>query len=140
MFSVNDAVQVLSVFIVTVQVPVPEQAPLQPVNVELASAVAVKVTVVPGLYASLQSAPQPIPEGLLVTVPVPVPALVTVSVYCTPVPLSCMSFDGVSGSLDVMFIIAVFVPPDAGVNTAFNVQVCAGGIVLNEHSSFVISN
>jgi hypothetical protein len=36
---------------VTVQVPVPVHVPDQPVNVELASGVAERVTVVPVLYA-----------------------------------------------------------------------------------------
>jgi hypothetical protein len=67
---------------VTEQLPVPEHAPDQPVKVELADAVAVNITSVPSLYASLQSEPQLMPVGLLVTVPLPVPAFVTVRVYC----------------------------------------------------------
>ena len=61
----------------TTQVPVPEQPdPLQPVKVEPTSGAAVNVTLVPVLKAELQVAPQLIPAGLLVTVPVPAPLLV----------------------------------------------------------------
>ena len=55
------------------------QAPLQPVNVEPASGVAVTVTAVPDANEAEQVAPQSIPAGELVTVPEPVPAFVTVS-------------------------------------------------------------
>ncbi len=64
----------------TVQGPVPEQAPLQPANVDPALATAVSVTVVPLAKAAEQMEPQLIPAGELVTVPDPVPALVTVNV------------------------------------------------------------
>src|SRR5437879_8420220 len=63
------------------QVPVPEQPPpLQPVKVELASGVAVKVTAVPLANGAEHVAPQATPTGLLVTVPAPAPAVVTVRV------------------------------------------------------------
>src|SRR6266850_340455 len=66
---------------VTVQVPVPEQPPpLQPVKVELASGVAVKVTVVALANGAEHVTPQAMPVGELVMVPVPVPDLLTVSV------------------------------------------------------------
>src|SRR5437879_4172079 len=67
------------------QVPVPEQPPpLQPVKVELASGVAVKVTAVPLANGAEHVAPQATPTGLLVTVPAPAPAVVTVRVKdCT---------------------------------------------------------
>ena len=64
---------------VTVQAPVPEQPPpLQPVKVEPAAGVAVNVTAVPLAKLAEQVAPQLIPTGELVTVPLPVPAGVTV--------------------------------------------------------------
>src|SRR5437016_3870002 len=71
--SVNSAVTDVSAFIVTVQAPVPEQAPDQPVNCESGSGVAVRFTFVPGAKPAEQLEPQLIPLGLLVTVPVPDP-------------------------------------------------------------------
>jgi hypothetical protein len=68
-----------------VQVPVPLHAPLQPVNVEPAAAVAVSVTIVPEANDAEQVAPQSIPAGELVTEPEPVPALLTVNVCGTNV-------------------------------------------------------
>jgi hypothetical protein len=62
---------------VTVHAPVPEQAPPQPAKVEPAAGVAVSVTEVPWPYVSAQSAPQLMPAGEEVTVPLPVPDLVT---------------------------------------------------------------
>ncbi|HTX52057.1 MAG TPA: hypothetical protein VMD08_01505 [Candidatus Baltobacteraceae bacterium] len=67
---------------VTVQGAVPEHPPpLQPAKVDPPLGVAVKVTLVPLAKLALQVAPQLIPAGLLVTVPVPVPASVTVKGY-----------------------------------------------------------
>ena len=71
---------VVAALSVTVHVPVPAQPPLQPVNVEPAAGVAVKVTAVPLANAAEHVVPQEIPLGELVTVPVPVPVLLTVSV------------------------------------------------------------
>ena len=66
--------------IVTSQVgDAPLHAPDQPEKTEFTAGVAVRVTTVPRLYGSEQSAPQVIPAGLEVTVPIPVPAVVTVS-------------------------------------------------------------
>src|SRR5207244_4111949 len=74
------AVTVVAAETVTVQAPVPEQPPpLQPVKVEPAAALAVSVTPVPLGKLAEQVAPQLIPAGELVTVPLPVPALLTVS-------------------------------------------------------------
>src|SRR6266403_296346 len=65
---------------VAVQVPVPEQPPpLQPVKVEPAAGVAVSVTAVPLVNEKAQVAPQEMPAGALVTVPLPAPVLLTVS-------------------------------------------------------------
>jgi hypothetical protein len=56
----------------TVQVPVPEQAPLQPVNSKRTDAgFAVNVTTVPRVKSELHVEPQSIPLGLLVTLPEP---------------------------------------------------------------------
>ena len=76
------AVTFCAEFIVTVHVPVPEHAPDQPVNVELASAVAVSVTEAPEAYDAEQVEPQLIPAGEDATEPVPVPVLFTVREYC----------------------------------------------------------
>ena len=58
-------------FIVTEQALVPLQAPLQPIKLEPAAGVEVKVTCVPLVKLALQVATQLIPEGELVTVPLP---------------------------------------------------------------------
>ena len=75
------AVTAAAAFIVTVQGPVPVQPPpLQPVNVDPAAGVAVRVTAVPLVNAAAHVAPQETPAGALVTVPLPAPAVVSVSV------------------------------------------------------------
>jgi hypothetical protein len=56
----------------TLQAPVPEQSPPQPVKVEPFTVVAVKVTGVLAGNAALQVVPQLIPVGLLTTAPLPV--------------------------------------------------------------------
>src|SRR5437773_10954354 len=62
------------------QGPVPEQPlPLQPPKVEPAAGAAVSVTAVPLVKLAEQVAPQVIPAGELVTVPLPMPTLLTVS-------------------------------------------------------------
>ena len=63
---------------VTVQAPLPEQAPPQLTNDEPAAAAAFKATEVPGSNWFEQIAPQLMPAGVEVTVPLPVPCLVTV--------------------------------------------------------------
>src|SRR5437773_4754507 len=74
------AVTVIAAESVIVHAPVPLQPPpLQPVKVEPAAAVAVNVTAVPLAKLAEQVAPQLIPTGALVTVPLPVPALLTVT-------------------------------------------------------------
>ncbi len=60
-------------FIVTVQAPVPVQAPAHPENAELAPGAGVRVTCAPDAKLASQVVPQLIPDGLLVTTPVPVP-------------------------------------------------------------------
>src|SRR2546428_4610694 len=64
--------------IVTLQVPVPVQLPLQRVRVAPAGGAGVRVPTVPVVRAVEQVAPQEIPADDLVTVPLPVPDLVTV--------------------------------------------------------------
>ena len=79
LWSAKVAVTVCAALIVTVQVPVPVQPPLQPVKVEPAAGAAVRVTTVPVVKEVEHVAPQEMPAGALVTVPLPAPALVTVS-------------------------------------------------------------
>ncbi len=76
------AVTMVAEFTVTLQVPVPVQAPPQPVNAIPASGAAVRITGVPAVNENEHVAPQLIPAGLLVTVPVPVPNFETVSASC----------------------------------------------------------
>src|SRR5512144_2984749 len=73
------AVTDLELAILTVQVFVPEQAPLQPVKVEPASPEAISVTSVLALNSYEQMKPQLMPAGLLVISPLPVPDLLTVN-------------------------------------------------------------
>src|SRR3989344_516803 len=82
----NVAVTLVSVFSVSVHVPVPEHAPpLQPVNVEPLDATAVRVETVPGVTPETEQVePQFIEPPDEVTVPVPVPFLVMERVTVTP--------------------------------------------------------
>ena len=64
----------------TLQVPVPVQSPLQPVNRLVPVAVAVNVTLVPLVTLVVQVLPQSMPAGELLTLPVPAPVLETVKV------------------------------------------------------------
>ncbi len=77
--ALNVAVTDSTAFIVTTQLPVPLQAPLQPANVEPEFAVSVNVTCAPLAKFAEQVLGHKIPEGLLDTVPLPVPASVTVN-------------------------------------------------------------
>jgi hypothetical protein len=79
-FAVKVAATDLAASIVTLQAPVPVQAPLQPANVEPESGVAVRFTTVPLSKLAEHVVPQEIPDGELATVPVPVPLFVTVRV------------------------------------------------------------
>jgi len=63
------AVTVLSALRVKVHPPVPEQAPLQPVNAKFCEGVMVSVTTVPDTKPALQDVAQLMPPGVLITVP-----------------------------------------------------------------------
>lgn len=76
------AVTLRAVLMLTVQVPVPVQAPLQPPNNEPPPGAALSVTFAVCANDALQVAPQLMPDGAEVTVPVPAPAFVTVSALC----------------------------------------------------------
>jgi hypothetical protein len=78
---VNVAVTEVLPFMVRTHGAVPVQPPPdQPANDEPVDGDAVSVTPVPAGYTSVQSAPQLIPAGVLVIVPVPVPFFITVKV------------------------------------------------------------
>lgn len=62
------------------QAPVPVHAPLQPVKAEPAAGLAARLIAAPEANVAEQLAPQLIPAGTLVTVPVPVPDLLTFKV------------------------------------------------------------
>jgi hypothetical protein len=64
----------LGTFILSLQVPVPAQAPPQPVNSEPRSGVAVSVTDVPSANRCEQLPGHEIPAGVLTTEPKPEPA------------------------------------------------------------------
>ncbi len=74
------AVTFWAALMVTLQAPVPLQAPPQPLNTDPAAGVAARLTTVPELYGAEQVAPQLMPAGELVTVPDPVPSGPTVNV------------------------------------------------------------
>jgi len=69
-----------AVFMLTTQLPVPEQAPHQPPKVEPPAGDCVRVTLVPLGKLALQVEPQLMPDGEDVTVPVPLPPFVTLRV------------------------------------------------------------
>jgi len=80
----NVAVTVCAELIVTMQVPVPVQSPLQPVNTRPASAVGVRLTEVPVAKLVEHVPPQSIPAG--VDTSDPPPALLTESMNAVGVP------------------------------------------------------
>src|SRR6266403_1714391 len=110
----------------TVQLPVPEHPlPLQPVNVEPAAAAAVNVTEVPLVNDAEQVAPQEIPAGLLVTVPLPAPALETVSVEPVDTPVTDTSRESESPSA-VKLTLPLATTVLVGVNRTVTVAVAPG--------------
>jgi hypothetical protein len=106
---------------VTAHVPVPEHAPLQPAKVEPAAGAAVRVTAVPGVKDCAQLAPQLIPAGVLVTVPVPVPLLVTDSVQVVPPVADPLTAREMLSPLAVKFTFPANVPAAVGANRTVTV-------------------
>src|SRR5689334_8909707 len=79
----NVAVTVVLPLGVKMQLPVPVQGPLQPVNTEPGFTPAASVTGEPLGNGALHAfTPQSIPAGALVTLPDPVPAFAIVTVTC----------------------------------------------------------
>jgi len=76
------AVTPLAWLIVTWQLPVPVQAPLQPAKVDPVAGVAVSVTTVALSNGALHAVPQLMPAGVELTAPLPRPAAVIVSANC----------------------------------------------------------
>ena len=76
----NVAVTERAVLMVTTQMPVPLQSPAHPANTDPEAGVAVSETAVPSTNAAEQLDPQPMPAGVLVTVPLPAPARETFNV------------------------------------------------------------
>ncbi|MDH3461250.1 MAG: hypothetical protein OEM00_09820 [Burkholderiaceae bacterium] len=73
----NTAVTLRAALIVTVQAPVPVQEPRQPAKYEPSAALGTSVTGVSAGIEYLQIAPQSIPPGDELTLPMPVPVRVT---------------------------------------------------------------
>src|SRR5437867_1779540 len=81
-FGKKVAVTDWAALIVTMQLPVPlHPPPHQPMNADPLAGMAVKVTDVPLANDALHAAPQSMPAGLLVTVPLPLPVFVTDRMY-----------------------------------------------------------
>ena len=103
------AVTVVAPEIVTVQLPVPEQPPpVQPPKAEPAAGAAVSVTAAPLAKLAAQVAPQLIPAGLLVTVPVPAPAGALVTV---PAPVPAFETVSAKGGVKVTVKASIAVLP-----------------------------
>ena len=78
----NVAVTDWLAFMLTLHVPVPEQAPLHPLKTWPVLGVAAKLIDAPNAAVIEHVAPQEMPAGELDTDPVPVPASATERVYC----------------------------------------------------------
>ena len=75
----------------TEQGPLPEQSPPQTAKVEPPDATGMSVTICAAGKVYVQVAPQSMPAGELVTVPVPVPDLATVNEYVDAGPNSAVT-------------------------------------------------
>jgi hypothetical protein len=106
---------------VTAQVPVPEQAPLQPAKDEPAEGAAVSVTVVPEVTDCEHVAPQLIPAGVPVTVPEPLPPLVTDRVGVVPPVADPLTAREIVSLPAVKFTLPANVPVALGANRTVTV-------------------
>jgi hypothetical protein len=110
------AVTPSAALMVTEHVPVPVQpAPLHPANVDPLAAAAVSTTTCPLVKLAEHVAPQLIPAGLLVTVPVPLPPGVIVSVKLVLAPIVALALAVLlpgfgSGRSDVTLALFTSVP------------------------------
>src|SRR5688572_25126298 len=96
------AVTVAAAETVSVHGPVPEQPPPdQPLNDEPVAGVAVRVTIVPASKLSEQSAPQSMPAGAELTVPLPAPVLITASACCCTVKVAVTCTGAVTVTLQL---------------------------------------
>lgn len=73
------ALTLVDAVMLTMQEATPVQAPPHPANTEPESCVADRLTMVPTGKSYVQVAPQSMPAGVDVTVPLPAPSLVTIS-------------------------------------------------------------
>jgi hypothetical protein len=119
---VKFAVTEVSLARVTTHDVVPLHAPDQPLNVDPAVGVAVRVTAVPLEKLALHVVPQLMPAGLLVTEPVPVPARVTLRTGAAPRRLNVAVTEVLLFSVTAQTVIPLQVPdqpakiePTAGV-------------------------
>ena len=129
-FKANSALTVLFWSMTKVQVvEVLEQvAPDQVINNESLSAVAVKVTEVPGVYASEQSAPQEIPVGFELISPLP-----TWILPWLPLPLVLLTLKRYVGvALTITCMSSLFIPPSLSVAVKRKVYIPAIVILENK--------
>src|SRR6185295_8126650 len=87
----NVAITFLVELIVSVQLPMPEQSPLQPAKVLLPIGAAISVTTCPKVKVRVQVEPQLMKVSALATVPVPAPARLTERTGDVTVPLNTAS-------------------------------------------------
>jgi hypothetical protein len=112
----NDAVTMVSAVTDKVQVAVPVQPPPdQPVKAEPVAGTAVRTTLAVALKSAAQVAPQLMPAGADVTVPVPLPARTIVREFCggAKVAVTVVAADIVT----VQVLVPEQPPPDQPANT-----------------------